>query len=94
MTRQHVSDRRDMFIANRLPVGADLKLKFVALWHVPLCIQKLRFRALWHVPLDIKNFLKVIRKRTEDNVIHVIAGALYDYTSELAELPVQSHDFH
>ena len=60
-----------MFIANRLPVGADLKLKFVALWHVPLCIQKLRFRALWHVPLDIKNFLKVIRKRTEDNVIHV-----------------------
>ncbi len=30
----------------------------------------------------------------KDNVIHVIAGALYDYTSELAELPVQSHDFH
>ena len=30
----------------------------------------------------------------KDNVIHIIAGALYDYTSELAELPVQSHDFH
>ena len=30
----------------------------------------------------------------KDNVIHVIAGALYDYTSELAALPVQSRDFH
>ncbi len=40
MTRQHVSGRRDMFIANRLPVGADLKLKFVALWHVPVLYSK------------------------------------------------------
>jgi error-prone DNA polymerase len=31
---------------------------------------------------------------TKDNVIHVIAGALYDYTHELANLRVQSHDFH
>jgi error-prone DNA polymerase len=30
----------------------------------------------------------------KDNVIHVIAGALYDYTDELASLRVQSHDFH
>jgi error-prone DNA polymerase len=31
---------------------------------------------------------------SKDNVIHVIAGALYDYTSELDQLRVQSHDFH
>ncbi len=31
---------------------------------------------------------------TKDNVIHVIAGALYDYTNELEQLRVQSHDFH
>lgn len=31
---------------------------------------------------------------TKDNVTHVIAGALYDYTSELQDLQVQSHDFH
>jgi error-prone DNA polymerase len=30
----------------------------------------------------------------KDGVIHVIAGALYDYTSELDSLRVQSHDFH
>ena len=31
---------------------------------------------------------------TKDNVIHIIAGALIDYTSELQTLPVQSRDFH
>ena len=30
---------------------------------------------------------------TKDNVIHVIAGALYDYSHELANLSTQSHDF-
>lgn len=31
---------------------------------------------------------------TKDNVIHIIAGALVDYTSELQTLSVQSRDFH
>jgi error-prone DNA polymerase len=31
---------------------------------------------------------------TKDNVIHIIAGALVDYTSELQTLPVKSRDFH
>ena len=31
---------------------------------------------------------------TKDNVIHIIAGALFDYTSELQTLPVKSRDFH
>ncbi len=31
---------------------------------------------------------------SKDNVIHVIAGALYDYTEELDQLRVQSRDFH
>ncbi len=31
---------------------------------------------------------------TKDNVIHIIAGALYDYTSELEALAVKSRDFH
>ncbi|MCB1688657.1 MAG: error-prone DNA polymerase [Halioglobus sp.] len=31
---------------------------------------------------------------SKDNVIHVIAGALYDYTHELDQLRVQSRDFH
>jgi error-prone DNA polymerase len=31
---------------------------------------------------------------TKDNVTHVIAGALYDYTEALQNLPVQSRDFH
>ena len=31
---------------------------------------------------------------TKDNVTHVIAGALYDYSHELGNLSVQSHDFH
>jgi len=31
---------------------------------------------------------------TKDNVIHVIAGALYDYTGELENLRLQSRDFH
>jgi error-prone DNA polymerase len=31
---------------------------------------------------------------SKDNVIHVIAGALYDYTTELDQLRVQSRDFH
>jgi error-prone DNA polymerase len=31
---------------------------------------------------------------SKDNVIHVIAGALYDYTFELNQLRVQSRDFH
>jgi len=31
---------------------------------------------------------------TKDNVIHVIAGALYDYTHELHDIQVKSHDFH
>lgn len=31
---------------------------------------------------------------SKDNVIHVIAGALYDYTHELDQLHVQSRDFH
>ena len=31
---------------------------------------------------------------TKDNVIHIIAGALYDYTSELESLAVKSRDFH
>jgi error-prone DNA polymerase len=30
----------------------------------------------------------------KDNVIHVIAGALYDYTHELQDIQVKSHDFH
>jgi error-prone DNA polymerase len=30
----------------------------------------------------------------KDGVIHVIAGALYDYTGELSNLRVESHDFH
>ncbi len=30
---------------------------------------------------------------TRDNVIHIIAGALYDYTSELESLRVNSRDF-
>ena len=30
----------------------------------------------------------------KDGVIHVIAGALYDHTSELQNLPVTSRDFH
>jgi error-prone DNA polymerase len=29
-----------------------------------------------------------------DGVIHVVAGALHDYTGELASLRVESHDFH
>ncbi len=31
---------------------------------------------------------------SRDNVIHVIAGALYDHTHELEQLRVQSRDFH
>jgi error-prone DNA polymerase len=31
---------------------------------------------------------------TKDNVIHIIAGALFDYTSELQTLPVKSRNFH
>ncbi|MCP5130363.1 MAG: error-prone DNA polymerase [Pseudomonadales bacterium] len=31
---------------------------------------------------------------TRDNVIHIIAGALYDYTHELQTLNVSSRDFH
>ena len=31
---------------------------------------------------------------SKDNVIHIIAGALYDYTSELESLAVKSRDFH
>ncbi len=31
---------------------------------------------------------------TKDNVIHIVAGALYDYTSELQSLAVKSRDFH
>ena len=31
---------------------------------------------------------------SKDNVIHVIAGALYDYTHELHALQVKSRDFH
>jgi error-prone DNA polymerase len=31
---------------------------------------------------------------TRDNVIHIIAGALYDYTHELQTLRVSSRDFH
>ncbi|MBT4521133.1 MAG: error-prone DNA polymerase [Halieaceae bacterium] len=31
---------------------------------------------------------------TKDNVTHIIAGALFDYTSELQELVVTSRDFH
>ena len=31
---------------------------------------------------------------TRDNVIHIIAGALYDYTHELQALQVTSRDFH
>lgn len=31
---------------------------------------------------------------SKDNVIHVIAGALYDYTHELNQLHVKSRDFH
>ncbi len=31
---------------------------------------------------------------TKDNVIHIVAGALLDYSSELEALPVQSRDFH
>lgn len=30
----------------------------------------------------------------KDNVIHVVAGALFDYTEALEGLSVQSHDFH
>jgi error-prone DNA polymerase len=30
----------------------------------------------------------------KDNVIHIIAGALHDYSSELEQLRIQSHDFH
>ncbi|NND66104.1 MAG: error-prone DNA polymerase, partial [Halioglobus sp.] len=31
---------------------------------------------------------------TKDGVIHVIAGGLYDYSHELKNIVVQSHDFH
>ena len=31
---------------------------------------------------------------TRDNVIHIIAGALFDYTPHLQELHVKSRDFH
>ncbi|MCB1731498.1 MAG: error-prone DNA polymerase, partial [Halieaceae bacterium] len=31
---------------------------------------------------------------TRDNVIHIIAGGLYDYSHELQSLQVTSHDFH
>jgi len=31
---------------------------------------------------------------TKDNVIHIIAGTLLDYSGELESLPVQSRDFH
>jgi error-prone DNA polymerase len=31
---------------------------------------------------------------TRDNVIHIIAGGLYDYSHELQSLRVASHDFH
>ncbi len=31
---------------------------------------------------------------TKDNVIHIVAGALLDYSSELEALPVQSRNFH
>jgi error-prone DNA polymerase len=31
---------------------------------------------------------------TKDNVIHIVAGALLDYSSALEALPVQSRDFH
>jgi len=31
---------------------------------------------------------------TRDNVIHIIAGALYDYTHELQALQVASRNFH
>jgi error-prone DNA polymerase len=30
----------------------------------------------------------------KNNVIHIIAGALYDYTHELQDIQVKSHDFH
>jgi error-prone DNA polymerase len=30
----------------------------------------------------------------KDGVTHIIAGALYDYSSELDSLRVRSHDFH
>jgi error-prone DNA polymerase len=29
-----------------------------------------------------------------DNVIHIIAGALYDYSEHLQELQIRSRDFH
>jgi error-prone DNA polymerase len=31
---------------------------------------------------------------TKDNVTHIIAGALYDYSEALAELRLQSRNFH
>jgi error-prone DNA polymerase len=31
---------------------------------------------------------------TKDNVIHIIAGALYDYTGELENLRLKSRNFH
>jgi error-prone DNA polymerase len=31
---------------------------------------------------------------TKDNVIHIVAGALLDYTSELESLAVESRDYH
>jgi error-prone DNA polymerase len=31
---------------------------------------------------------------TRDNVIHIIAGALYDYSSHLKALHLKSRDFH
>jgi error-prone DNA polymerase len=31
---------------------------------------------------------------THDDVTHIIAGALFDYTEALQSLPVQSRDFH
>jgi error-prone DNA polymerase len=31
---------------------------------------------------------------TKDNVTHIIAGALYDYSHELQSLRVASRDFH
>jgi error-prone DNA polymerase len=31
---------------------------------------------------------------TKDNVTHIIAGSLYNYTHELQALQVQSRDFH
>ena len=31
---------------------------------------------------------------SRDNVIHIIAGALYDYSNHLRDLHIKSRDFH